>query len=281
MSYPLVSICIPTFNGEKFIDEAMQSAIAQTYRPLEIIVSDDASSDETLSIIKSFISKTEIPIKIFHHKPTGIGANWNNCVKKSNGDYIKFLFQDDLLTPDCIKAMIELAIKDKEIGLIFSKRGFIFEGNDNDQKKWINQFKDLHSSWKKIENIQHGRKLLKDKNFLSTPRNKIGEPTVVLLKKSVFEKAGYFSTELTQSLDYEFWYRVFKYFKVGFIDRELATFRLHDQQATAKNKKSNFPDYNDYPEIVYHNLFWYLHPKLKKDLFFKYNYFGKLIKIFL
>lgn len=88
---PLVSICIPTFNGAAFIEEAMESALSQTYSNLEIVVSDDHSSDETITKIESFRNQTKIPIFIYHHEPHGIGANWNYCVSKAHGDYIKFL----------------------------------------------------------------------------------------------------------------------------------------------------------------------------------------------
>lgn len=275
---PLVSICIPTYNGEEFIGQAIESALNQTYRPFEIIVSDDASTDNTLAIIESLSEKTDIPITIFHHVPGGIGANWNHCVKQSNGEYIKFLFQDDLLKPDCIKSMMELIETDKDLGIVFCKRELLACGNSNDYKEWIAQFNDLQSEWTKIEKIQHGRTLLNDVNFLSQPRNKVGEPTVVLLRKAVFDKAGYFNTELKQALDYEFWYRAFKYFKVGYISDELATFRLHDNQTTAKNSKTIILDYQEYPKLVYKNLFWHLHPKLKKELFFRYNFFARILK---
>ena len=86
---PLVSICIPTYNGAKFIAEAMDSAIKQTYSNLEIVVSDDDSKDETLSIIEAYKTKTSIPVSIYNHEPNGIGANWNNCLNKSKGDYVR------------------------------------------------------------------------------------------------------------------------------------------------------------------------------------------------
>ena len=81
---PLVSICIPTFNGEAYLEECLHSAINQTYKNIEIIVSDDASKDRTLQIINEITSKTDIPIFIFKHQPNGIGANWNNCIKNAN-----------------------------------------------------------------------------------------------------------------------------------------------------------------------------------------------------
>lgn len=127
MLNPLVSICIPTYNGDQFIAEAMYSAIAQTYPNLEIIVSDDASKDNTLQIVESYISKTEIPINIFKHKPNGIGANWNHTIKQANGEYVKFLFQDDILLPNCITDMVKVMEHHKSVGLVASKREFIVE----------------------------------------------------------------------------------------------------------------------------------------------------------
>jgi len=278
MSNPLVSICIPTYNGEKFITQAMQSAINQSYHPLEIIVSDDESFDSTLDIVNLFIAKTNIPIKIINHKSSSIGSNWNSCVAHSNGDYIKFLFQDDLLKNNCIEEMVKLAVSDNEIGLVFSKRNFITEGNSDYFKEWVHQYGDLQSNWTEIQTIQSGKKLLKDINFLSSPKNKVAEPSSVLLAKFVFKKVGYFNTDLKQSLDYEFWYRVFKFYKIGYINHELSTFRLHEQQTTIKNKSVVISDYQDYPKFVYDNLFWQLHPKIKTKLFLKYNFIVRVIR---
>lgn len=279
MHKPLVSICIPTYNGETFIRQAIESALQQTYRPLEIIVSDDASTDNTLAIITGLLAeKTDIPITVFHHTPCGIGANWNYSIAQAKGEFIKFLFQDDLLKPECIKSMMDLLETDQEIGMVFCKREILIEGDHGKHKDWLAQYKDLQSGWTTIAPIQHGRALLKDIKFLSHPNNKVGEPTVVLLRKSVFDKIGYFNTDLKQALDYEFWYRVFKHFKVGYLNAELAAFRLHEHQATAKNNKTAISDYQDYPKLVYKHLFWCLHRSLKKELFLEYNFLGRFLK---
>jgi glycosyltransferase involved in cell wall biosynthesis len=156
MNKPLVSICIPTYNGQKFIAEAMDVAIKQTYRPLEIVVSEDASKDATLEIIKSFQNKTDIPIHIFTHKPSGIGANWNNCIVNSNGEYIKFLFQDDTIESNCIEKMVKYAVKSNNIGLVYSKRNFIYNENDKKNIEWVKLYENLHLSWHK-NNIVDGR----------------------------------------------------------------------------------------------------------------------------
>ncbi|MFD2542033.1 glycosyltransferase family 2 protein [Lacinutrix gracilariae] len=270
---PLVSICIPTYNGEAFIAEAMQSAIAQTYPNLEIIVSDDASKDNTISIIKSFKAQTKIPIHIYNHEPNGIGANWNHSVRKANGAYIKFLFQDDALTPDCITKMMPLAIQ-PNVGLVYSKRDFIYETLTPKIKDFIAYYGNAHTTWQDVKvtpGILSGRAYLKDRQLLNSPKNKIGEPTNVLLNKSCFENVGYFNEVLQQALDSDYWYRVMAYYDVGFVDASLARFRLHDKQASSVNKKREIPDKDLMYKQYYTHIFKYLHPKNKRKLLKLYH----------
>lgn len=282
MNNPLVSICIPTYNGQKFITDAMDSAINQTYRPLEIVVSDDASKDATLEMVKSFQNKTDIPIHIFAHKPSGIGANWNHSIKKSKGEYIKFLFQDDILAPTCVEKMMEIAVANKEVGMVYSKRDFLFDSADAKSIEWIQLYSNLHLSWKKNliinREVTKGTDLLKDENLLNFPENKIGEPTAVLLKKEVFEKVGYFSEVLKQTLDIEFWYRLMKKYDVVYIDEKLLSFRLHNNQATFINAKNELNESKFFYYSMYKKLFWYLCFKTQKKLFYEFNIFGKFLK---
>lgn len=261
---PLVSICIPTYNGEAYIAEAMASAIAQTYPALEIIISDDDSQDNTLNIIEAFKDQTEIPISIFNHKPCGIGNNWNNCVKQANGYYIKFLFQDDVLLPRCIELMIDLAQSAPNIGLVYCRRHFIHELLTPKIQKFKDFYDNLHMYWQDIkveEGIISGRLYLKDKELLNSPKNKIGEPTAVLLRKDVFGKIGFFNETLKQTLDCEFWYRAMKHYNVGFVDAILVKFRLHEQQASHINKIRHINETPILYRLYYKHLFWQLHPK--------------------
>ena len=283
---PLVSICIPTYNGEKYIAEALTSAINQTYKNIEIIVSDDASKDNTLEIIESFNEKTNIPIHIYHHQPKGIGANWNNCVKKAKGDFIKFLFQDDVLKPTCIERMVKLAVTNTNVGLVYCKREIIFDRPKNEYTGWIECYKNLHQNWDSFsisEGVKKGATYLKDKNLLDFPKNKIGEPTAVLLNKKVFNKAGYFHLELEQALDIEYWYRLMPYFNIGFLDEELIKFRLHDQQASQVNRERKIKDKKLLPKIFIKTIYKYLHKEQKKKLLIDlyhntlfYHYFRKI-----
>ena len=102
----LVSIFVPLYNGAIFLQEALDSIKRQTYKNIEFIVSDYASKHESLIIIEKFKKGVSFSITIYHHEPSGIGANWNHCIKKANGNYIKYLFQDGLLNPIELKKRI-------------------------------------------------------------------------------------------------------------------------------------------------------------------------------
>ncbi|PJA94745.1 hypothetical protein CO130_02855, partial [Candidatus Jorgensenbacteria bacterium CG_4_9_14_3_um_filter_38_10] len=90
-SNPLVSIIIPAYNAEKYIQRALESALAQTYKDIEIIVIDDGSTDKTAEIIKTY---QDPRIIYFFQKNQGQGPARNNGIKKSQGEYITFLDAD-------------------------------------------------------------------------------------------------------------------------------------------------------------------------------------------
>jgi glycosyltransferase involved in cell wall biosynthesis len=279
--YPLVSICIPTYNGAAFIAEAMDSAIVQTYPNLEIIVSDDASTDGTLEIIESYKTRTAIPIHIFHHEPRGIGANWNHCMRQANGVYIKFLFQDDVLEPQCIEEMVKVINQDKSMGFVACKREFIVEPSflNADTKKWIEIYGDLQSTLHLP--VHHGlsiinKSIFKSDTLFKSPLNKIGEPTTILFRKDLIDTIGYFREDLKQVLDYEFCYRVLKKKNIGIITDKLVKFRLHNMQATVKNKDNETyaADHKIYERLIFDHYFWYLNSTMQKRLLRKYNWFA-------
>jgi cellulose synthase/poly-beta-1,6-N-acetylglucosamine synthase-like glycosyltransferase len=231
---PLVSICIPTYNAEAFIAEAIAAALAQTYAPIEIIISDDGSSDRTVEIAKQLLDGKGTGFKLSTHERFGIAANWNTCIAMSEGKYIKFLFQDDTIAPDCVAQMVELAEQDPEIGLVFARREII----NSDDTQLDRLYVDITKGWTNLSAIQPGRSLLADPKLLEPPFNKIGEPTAVLIARAAFEKVGLFDTTLMQVLDLDMWLRIMLHYKIGYIDRSLAGFRVHRNQQSIQNARS-------------------------------------------
>lgn len=114
---PKVSIIIPVYNGEKYVSEAIKSALNQTYKNIEVIVIDDGSEDKTETICKSFGKK----IKYFKKKNGGVSSALNLAIKKMRGDYFSWLSHDDLYYPEKIERQIKFLFKRR----IFKKIIFI------------------------------------------------------------------------------------------------------------------------------------------------------------
>jgi predicted O-linked N-acetylglucosamine transferase (SPINDLY family)/glycosyltransferase involved in cell wall biosynthesis len=235
--HPKVSICIPTYNGEAFIAETIKSALVQTYPNIELIISDDGSTDRTIAIAQSFQSQTSVDFRIVLHRNYGLSQNWNFCISQATGKYIKFLFQDDLLAPECLEKMVALAQENPKIGMVFSPRGITIADNESNPvlRRASQSIKDLHKSWSNLKSIQAGKELLADTNCLNNPINKIGEPSTVLIAARVFEEIGLFDSALSQYVDLDMWWRIMGNYHIGFVDEQLSSLRIHPEQQTWKN----------------------------------------------
>ncbi|NEP04171.1 MAG: glycosyltransferase, partial [Okeania sp. SIO4D6] len=256
---PLVSICIPTYNGENFIRAAINSALSQTYSNIEIIISDDNSTDKTLEIAKTLQSENpQIEFRIICHQNYGLVRNLNFCISQTRGKYIKFLLQDDLLEKSCIEELVKIAEEDSEIGLVFSRRRVILEPGAENNSTCVAAYRgtqDLHKDWSNLKTIQSGKDLLLDPNLMKYRLNKIGEPTTVLIPKAVFEKIGLFDSSLTQVLDIDMWLRIIGNYKIGFVDKSLSQLRVHPRQQTQVNLTSgkNPQDYQRFYQKILEN----------------------------
>ena len=106
MEEKLVSIGIPTFNRSNLIKNAIQSALNQTYENIEIIISNNASTDKTIDILETFSSNKKI--RVFHQeKNIGVVNNWNFCLNNARGEFFLMLSDDDELNENCIKDLFE------------------------------------------------------------------------------------------------------------------------------------------------------------------------------
>jgi len=234
----LVSVCIPTFNGEKYLRECLDSAISQSYSNIEIVIVDDKSTDETLLIIQEYLKK-DLRIKLFiNEQNLGLVGNWNRCVGHAKGEWIKYLFQDDCLHLTCIERMAEV-IRD-DCKLIVCDREFIFANDVSEEarNKYIVKANTLRKILKinQPEFINAGKMTKVTFNFINT--NFIGEPTAVMFRKSLFDEIGDFNLFLSQICDMEYWLRISTNFGLLYIPETLASFRVHSQSMTAINRNT-------------------------------------------
>ena len=123
---PLVSVIIPTFNNPKYFKLALESALNQTYKNIEVVVSDSSTNDDTEKIVNKYLRKDK-RIKYFHHKNFSLNENWNFCRHYNNPDaeFVNWLMDDDLFYPRKIKTMLEIYSDNPKISLVASNYDFI------------------------------------------------------------------------------------------------------------------------------------------------------------
>lgn len=140
----MISVCLATYNGEKYIQKQLESIIPQLELDDEIIVSDDRSNDSTLEIIRSFHDRRITILEANFKNPT---YNFENALKHTKGKYIFLADQDDIWMPDKLKTMIHYL---KTYDLVLSDNQII---DENDQKLHHSFFTINHSKTGIIHNI--------------------------------------------------------------------------------------------------------------------------------
>jgi len=202
----LVSIIIPVYNAEKYILETIKSVLSQDYKPIEIIVIDDGSTDNTAKIIKSL--NTEI--RYVFQENQGVSAARNHGFKLSEGQYLCFLDADDWYYPQNIKEKVNYFLHNPSCGLIHS---------------WV-EITDRNLNIKKTVMGKEGENITQEVlNFIPTA---IPSPSNVMLKRSVINEIGGFDLNLSTSADFDMWLRITHKFKVGMLNKPLVKYRLHE-----------------------------------------------------
>lgn len=235
---PPVSLCIPTYNGAAYLRAALDSALAQSFRDFELLVVDDGSSDGTVAIVEEY-ARRDARVRLERNpERLGMAGNWNRCLQKAQGEWIKFLFQDDCLAPACLERMLAAVADRPGVALVACRREFAFEAGVSEELK--NSFINYVTKHN-LSRAFPGRAFIPAEAFAdymvrSPAASCIGEPTAVLLHRSVTERFGYFHPYLVQLIDFEYWARIAVHAGLAYVDEALATFRLHPQSATAGNK---------------------------------------------
>src|SRR4051794_25721886 len=103
-SEPLISVLIPTFNREKYVYDCIASALRQSFIDIEVVVSDNASTDRTVAIVEEF-ARTDARVRLLRHSTNrGPTPNWAECLRAARGRYVHWLWSDDTIEPGFYEA---------------------------------------------------------------------------------------------------------------------------------------------------------------------------------
>ena len=223
MTKPKISIVIPAYNGEKYLRQALESVLNQTRKADEIIVIDDASTDNTAEIARNYGDK----IKYYHNdKATGFVDAWNRAIHKATGDFVTILHQDDLLHHEYLER-IELAIKQFSLA-----KHFYAACNYIDASGFVIKEPPLPHFLEPV--IYSGRDYAHNYLMGVMSNNHIHRcPGVTTSKFLLINKCSY-RKEAGLIADDDLFYRVGRYTDVVGISFPLASFRLHAESETAK-----------------------------------------------
>ncbi len=205
---PLVSIIVPVYNGSNYLREALDSALAQTYKNLEIIVVNDGSIDDTESIALSYGDK----IRYFRKENGGTSTALNLGIKNMRGEYFSWLSHDDLYYPNKIERNVE------ELAKLTDKNTIIISDVDG--------MTDHTRTFRSALYQEHRDAYPSRNSFWLYPvvYNKTHGCTHLISKK-VFETVGLFDVNERVAHDFEFYYRAFARFPHKYINEPLVTAR--------------------------------------------------------
>lgn len=229
-----VSVCIPTYNGSEYLRACLDSVMAQTMTDFEVLVVDDTSSDNSVAIVEEYAA-ADLKVRVVkNERNLGLVGNWNRCVELARGEWIKFVFQDDLIEPDCLEKM--LAVARPEVGMVACKRGFIFEGISNSTRNSFMGYIDLYDIEKLLPGMTDISANVFSKVITKTLCNNfVGEPTSLLLHRTLVHHFGAFNPYLIQVCDMEYWTRVGVNKGLTYLPEQLAWFRVHSNSTTESN----------------------------------------------
>ena len=190
---PLVTIILRTHNGKKYIRQAIEACLAQTYPNIELIIVDDGSTDKTSDIIKSFNDQRIVFVK--NKKVKKLGAVINQALKRSHGQYVTWIREIDFLLPNAIEEMIHRLLGLKEYIVYADYYSYSFETQE--------------------------RILTKCSDFLDFSDDNTMSPCFLISTK-VFEEIGALNPHYEMAADYDFWIRLTKKYQMSYYSQALS-----------------------------------------------------------
>lgn len=238
---PLVSVCIPCYNSEKTIKSTIICLLEQTYSNIEIVISDNHSTDNTIEIIKSIIDPR---IKFFINESNlGIVKNFQKAYSYATGKYVKVICADDLLTPDGIEKQLSIFIKypAQNIAMVTCEKWII---NQNGKKLFQKKFPGK-------DGLHNGLKSIRKTIVLGT--NIFGEPGCIMFNNEIAKQTSGFiiEEELTYVVDLNFYYQLLKHGNLFVIKEPLFSFRILNSSGSAHFKWKQAIIFNKFIDKCY------------------------------
>jgi glycosyltransferase involved in cell wall biosynthesis len=229
----VVSIIIPVYNAQDYLEECLDSALNQTYDKIEVIAVNDGSTDNSLDILKKYSGK----IKIISKKNGGTASALNLGIKNMNGEWFKWLSADDVLYPNAVKELIDAA------KLLPNKKYILYSNYDiiDSHGKIIDKI--TEPNYNELDAFSMNVILLD--HF-------VGNGTTSLIHKSIIDEFGMFNETIGYKEDYELWLRYNMFHNCGLhlVPKNLAKYRVHQKQLTKEKMSISLSQTNNIRKFI-------------------------------
>ncbi len=220
MAAPKISVCIPVKNGGAFLPLAVESVLSQARDDTELIIVDNCSTDGTAQWIEQKAARA--PRIRFFRNPVDIGmtANFNACLKRATGNYVKFLCADDLLLPHSLQRMARVLDGDSNVALVVGARRLIDANGAAIGTR----------SYAERDAVAPGAQGITRCLFGG---NDIGEPSAVLFRRQLAQRG--FDESFSQLMDLEMWFHLLEQGGIASLAEEVCAIRRHPGQLTQES----------------------------------------------
>lgn len=201
---PRVSIVVATYNYARFLGGALESALAQTFRDLEVVVVDDGSTDDTAGAVRPFLADGRVRYVRTDHR--GQPQAKNTGVRLARAPLVAFLDADDRWLPAKLERQLALFDADPGLGVVYARRLLI------DEEGWPLEYE---------QPVLHRGDVIEplfERNFLCF--------SSVLARREVLEQEGLFDDSLPLAIDFDLWLRVARHYRFDYVDEPLIEYRV-------------------------------------------------------
>ncbi|WKV13426.1 glycosyltransferase family 2 protein [Marivirga harenae] len=217
MTSPLVSVLMPVYNSERYLEDAIESILNQTLFDFEFLIFDDGSTDKSKEIIQKYAISDKRIKPYFSKENRGYVVHLNKGIELARGEYIARMDSDDISMPD--RLQVQLDYLNKNSGIIICGTESISIDENGRSLGWPKRLTEPS-----------------DLFFISFFINPLAHPTVMYSKEAIIKLGGYNPKKLP-SEDYDLWTRAILVGKLGNIDQPLLKYRQHNQSITARKRE--------------------------------------------
>ena len=212
LTEPLVTIGIPSYECAGFIGEAIASALSQDFVDLEVLVIDDASTDGTLDVLRTF-DDPRLRVLV-NDRNIGAARNWNRVLAETRGRYVKVMGSDDVLLPGSVAAAVAVLEADPGVVIVTGPRVLVTEKGRRIMRRGNGSLRG------RVSGFDAGAEMVRRGS------NLVGEPCATLLRMSAVRDVGPFDESAPYCIDLEMWLRLLEVGDLHVLDEPVCNYRI-------------------------------------------------------